>query len=446
MSATAPTAAAPQPAPRPSATLLCVDDEPNILSALRRLFRPHGYQVHVAGGGAEGLALLERTPVDLVISDMRMPEMNGAEFLERVRARWPDTVRILLTGFSDLDSTVAAINEGQIARYVAKPWDDDTVLTIVREQLEKKFLLAERRRLEALTAAQNDELKNLNATLEQKVEARTAQLAAALKNAEAARAALHRSLLNSVRVYASFLELRAPAIAAHCKRVAERVRTLAQKMSLASAAVQDAVIAALLHDIGRVSLPDEALAAPAQSLTGAARDEHARHPARGAELLAILETTQGAAETVRAHHERFDGSGFPAGLRGSEIPLAARILAVADDFDEAVAGLLMRPALAPANALRWLQEGRGRRYDPAVLDAFAALFGEPADQAPKELVLRPAQLEPGMVLARDIVAPGGKLLLVSDYALDAELIDGLVNYERSIGSAIRVTVRLAPAA
>jgi response regulator RpfG family c-di-GMP phosphodiesterase len=101
-------------------TLLCVDDEPSILSSLRRLFRPHGYRIFLAESGAAGLKILETESVDLVISDMRMPEMDGATFLKAVRERWPRVVRILLTGYADITSTVAAINEGEIYRYIAK--------------------------------------------------------------------------------------------------------------------------------------------------------------------------------------------------------------------------------------------------------------------------------------------------------------------------------------
>ena len=123
---------------RPHPTLLFVDDEPSILSALRRLFRPHGYRIFVAESGAAGLAILEQETIDLVISDMRMPEMDGASFLKQVRARWPKVMRILLTGYADINSTVSAINEGEIYRYIAKPWDDNEILSTVREATERQ--------------------------------------------------------------------------------------------------------------------------------------------------------------------------------------------------------------------------------------------------------------------------------------------------------------------
>ena len=125
-------------APAPSAhtwVVLCVDDEPNILSALRRLLRPSGYRVLVAEGGAEGLELMATEQVDLVISDMRMPNMDGAAFLAAVKAGWPDVVRILLTGYADMASTIDAINRGEIFRYVTKPWVDSDMLLTLRQGL-----------------------------------------------------------------------------------------------------------------------------------------------------------------------------------------------------------------------------------------------------------------------------------------------------------------------
>jgi response regulator RpfG family c-di-GMP phosphodiesterase len=143
-------------------TLLLVDDEQNILSALRRLLRPRGYNVVTAISAAEGLKILEQENVDLVISDMRMPEMDGAEFLERTASRWPDTMRILLTGYADINSTIEAINKGAIYKYISKPWDENDLILSVQHALEKKFLEQERRRLEALTQQQNEQLKEFN--------------------------------------------------------------------------------------------------------------------------------------------------------------------------------------------------------------------------------------------------------------------------------------------
>ena len=158
------------------AILLLVDDDQNVLKALRRLFRHENYVVYLAAGGAEGLDILRRHAVDLIISDMRMPEMSGAEFLAHVVEQWPETVRILLTGYADLQSTIDAINKGRIFSYCNKPWNDEELKLLVRNALEQKRLREERERLSTIIRLQNDELKILNEHLEERVEQRTAQL------------------------------------------------------------------------------------------------------------------------------------------------------------------------------------------------------------------------------------------------------------------------------
>ena len=158
------------------AALLFVDDEANILSALKRLFRPLGYRIFTAGSGAAGLEILVREQVDLVVSDMRMPEMNGAQFLEKVRQQWPDTVRILLTGYAEIGSTIDAINKGQIFRYISKPWEDSDITLIVKHGLERRDLERRNKGLDELTRKQDEEMKQLNADLEEKVKARAGEV------------------------------------------------------------------------------------------------------------------------------------------------------------------------------------------------------------------------------------------------------------------------------
>ena len=160
----------------PAAKLLLVDDEPNILTSLNRLLRSEGYAIRTAESGARALELLAEEPADVIISDMRMPAMNGAEFLKKARESWPDSVRLLLTGFSDAESTISAVNEGGIHAYLTKPWDDAHLLQAVRSAVERKQLVDERNALLVLTASQNNELTFLNEGLEDAVRARTAEL------------------------------------------------------------------------------------------------------------------------------------------------------------------------------------------------------------------------------------------------------------------------------
>ncbi len=431
-------------APAPS-TVLFIDDEANILSSLKRLFRTEGYRILTAESGAAGLALLEQETADVVVSDMRMPGMSGAEVLEQVRLKWPETVRILLTGYADISSTIAAINRGEIYRYISKPWDDNQILLTVRDALERKLLKAEKQRLEALTLRQNEELKELNASLEEKVRQRTEALRQAMASLETAHEKLKKGFFTSIQVFANLMELREGSMAGHSRRVAELCRGMAKKMGLPAAEVQDLVVAALLHDIGKIGLPDYMLEKPFSNLTSEERAEYIKHPAKGAAALMALDQLANAAALVRSHHERYDGQGYPNRLSALNIPLGARILAVANDFDALQAGRLVPKKLGRSAALTLIVEGRGSRYDPAVVDAFADLVNKApeVEYSGPEVLVTSAQLQPGMILTRDIVTRDGLLLLARDYVLDNSLIEQIRNFERSDGHVLTINVRPA---
>lgn len=413
--------------PSDAPTLLLVDDEASILSALRRLFRPQGYRILTAESGTAGLEILERETVDLIISDMRMPEMDGATFLKQVRQRWPQIMRILLTGYADISSTVAAINEGEIYRYIAKPWDDNEIQTVVREALERQRLESENRRLTALTQAQNEELKALNAGLEQKVADRTAELRQALAFVEQAHGELKKSFMTSVQVFAGLIELRSgPAgkqLAGHGRRVAENARKLAKRLALGEAEVQNIMLAGLLHDIGKLGLPDDLLGAEQ-------RTQVMKHPVIGQNILLGIERFRDAALIVRHHHECYDGSGYPDRLAGIAIPQGARLLAVANDYDSLQVGTLVQRPLKPTEALDFLVENRGKRYDPAAVDAFVPMIAETLKTGPVEIPLRTMHLKPGMVVSRDLMHRDGYLLLATGSVLKAEIIAQLERMEQ----------------
>ena len=149
--------------------LLFVDDEEKVLASLKRLFMGHDYEVAIASSGDEALKMIEKNPVDLIISDQRMPEMTGVEFLGKAREICPDTIRMILTAYSDIDAAIASINEGQVYKFIMKPWENDELRLTVVKALEHYDLIKENKRL-------NEELKEWNKTLEKKVEDRTKEL------------------------------------------------------------------------------------------------------------------------------------------------------------------------------------------------------------------------------------------------------------------------------
>lgn len=418
---------------QPALSVLCVDDERGILSSLRRLLRPEGYVVHMAEGGDEALALLEHTSVDLVISDMRMPGMDGAEFLARVRSRWPASIRMLLTGYADLGSTIDAINRGEIHRFISKPWDDEQLLRIVRDGLSRRVLEREREALRVQVAEQNQELLQLNVLLEEKVEARTAELARANES-------LKQNFLTSIKVFSNLIEIRHPMLRGHSARVAALAGSMARHLNLNQAQINEVFAAALLHDIGKIGLADEVIAQPSDRLSGEPLKAWRAHAAQGESALLALDSMRGAARIIRHHHERWDGKGFPDGLQGEAIPPGARILAVANDFDSYMHGLVCGVRHSEDASFDYILQGRGSRYDAGIVVALRAALDEAITARVRDDALTVDKLEPGMKLSRDLVDRDGRLLLAADFVLDGVVIRQIREYAARVSPTMKLHV------
>lgn len=424
-------------APAPVGRILCVDDEPNIVAALRRLFRGTGYSVVTATSGAEALELLAQAPVDLVFSDMRMPGMDGTQLLEQIRLRWPGTVRVLLTGYADIKSTIAAINSGEVYRYITKPWDDSEILSTARQVFERQALEREKLQLEALLQIKNAELTALNASLEEKVLVRTHELSLLTQK-------LKKNYLTSIKVFSHLMEWRGGNLSGHARRVADLTRRTGRAMGLGETEQQDLFIASLMHDMGQISLPDHILALPVGRLTDEQLALYRKHPVLGEQALMPLDDMHGVAALVRAHHERHDGHGYPDGLAGEAIPVGARILAVVDTYDDLLQGHLSSGHLAAADARLMLARGRNTQFHPEVVDVFLQVLLQASAGADEPPVMVGLQaLRPGMALASDLVSAEGVVLLVTDHVLSAEVIRRLQLREGREWLAMKLPIKKA---
>lgn len=431
-----------EPAAETPATLLFVDDETNILSSLKRLFRPLGYRVLTAQSGDEALALCRDQSVDLIVSDMRMPQMSGAQLLEKIHRDWPDMVRILLTGYSDMGSTIEAINKGRIYRYIAKPWDDGDILLTVKQALEQRDLLREKNRLETLTLKQNEILKALNSSLEEKVAERTQELNQAMGFLEIAHRELKENFQKSIRMFASLIELREGANRGQGQRVAEISARVAQHMKMRGESLQDVIFAALLHNIGKLGLSDAVFAKPASLLSPEERTQLVKAPVKGQGLLMGFEQLKGAATLIRAHRERFDGAGYPDHLSGIEIPLGARIIAVVADYDALQGGQLSTKRMSPQEAREFIVESAGKRYDPSVVQAFLEVLGQRRARPDEEgAEILASDLKVGMRLTRDLVTREGVLLLAKNHVFDETMIEQVRAFEKSDGNTLAIFVK-----
>ncbi len=402
--------------------ILFVDDERAILSSLRRLFRSTDFKVHVAGSGAEGIALLENNEIDLVVSDMRMPEMDGAAFLSTVAERWPNTVRMLLTGYSETSSAIEAINQGKISRYLTKPWDDSDIVMSVNQALQNKQLLDEKARLELLTIQQNKELLELNESLEEKVELRTREIETARKDTVKAHEALQSGYAATIETFSWMIQAR-NGLSSRAS-VALDAKAVGESMGLNPSACESLYNAALLCDVGKLSLSDESVALPYTKLDVAAQREYQRHPINAEAALLSLEPLSDAAEIIRHHCERMDGTGYPDRMDGASIPLPSRILAVAKAYVDLQERRIVDEQMTAAEAKQYLESESGKRYDKSVVDQFLAWLGNPArkqtDLAEHKVTIE--SLQPGQRLSRDFFDPNGVLVIAVNKVITESLL------------------------
>jgi len=397
-------------------TILCVDDEPHILSSLRRLLKPCGYQFLGASSAEEAIARLAEEKVDLIISDMRMPGMQGAEFLAIARQNWPSITRVMLTGYSDVSSTIEAINKGEIYRYIAKPWNDIEVLGVINQAFERQRMERENLRLQAELHSRNEDLNRLNESLEERVQART-------KEVERMAQQIRKSQINSIKIFSTLLEWREGLLAGHSRRVADMARKLAKAMDCSEQELQDIFIAGLIHDIGLISLSDSVIEKPVSLLQGDDLLRYERHPSFGEQILLSQDDQQGVASIIRSHHERHDGAGFPDRLHGTQIPLGARIIGIADTYDDLRFGRITSAKLSDADARLVISRGRGSQFDPEIVDVFLQVLLAAQLQAEKPpRQLRSETLREGMCLARDLISPEGLILLSAGHVIHGDLI------------------------
>ncbi len=359
----------PLETPKP-ATLLFVDDEPNILKSLQRLFRSADYIIYTAESGVTGLEILKQQAIDVIISDMRMPQMNGAEFLALAANQCPETIRILLTGYADIESTIAAVNKGKIYSYLNKPWEDNELKIQIANAVEQKKLREERQQLFEIINAQNAQLKDFNARLEEKVEQRTAQLKLTLSQLDNANKSLGKQYTETVIAFAKIIEMRPGIKSGRSKYIAEKAVLVARELGVDAEEKKSILYAGMLIQIGKMSLPDSLLNEPMLSLSSIYKHSYFKHAVEGEALLKGLAQLKRASILIRHQYERYDGEGFPDGLTKQNIPLGSRILRVIADYLSYIEGVMTGEAMSVSDALSRLMVGKANYYDPDVVDIF----------------------------------------------------------------------------
>ena len=357
-------------------SILMVDDEEAILDIMTMVLAREGYDLHTAASAEEGLKKLVEIPnLSLIISDQMMPGMTGVEFLEQACSICPDAQRVLLTGFTDTDAIINAINKGRIHLYISKPWRKDDLLYTINQLLAKAELIIENKRLNELIKKQNAELVELNRDLEAKVRLKTIDLDRRAEELKASYEKIQMILDGTVLAMSRIVESRDPYTAGHQQQVTQIASIIAEKISLPPERVEAIRISAALHDIGKISVPSEILTKPSR-LTDLERELVKTHSQNAYDILKAIDFPYPIADIILQHHERMDGSGYPQGLKGEEILLEARIVAVADVLEAMSAHRPYRPALGIEAAMEEITRHRGLLYDENVVDACLEIYRE----------------------------------------------------------------------
>ena len=337
--------------------LLVVDDETAVREMLVDGLEAFGYAAGGVRDAAEAFEAVRRGDVALVLTDLDMPGENGLELLRRIKAHDTDIDVILVTGVVDIDVAIAAIRQGA-SDYVTKPFNLEEVRIVVDRTLEQRRLIVENR--------------NYQQELEAKVEARTREIVQKNREVERLFTELDHSYEVTLDALVTALDFRDNETHGHSRRVVEYAVIVAEKMGVTEPDLTWIRRGAILHDVGKIGVPDAILKKPGK-LDPDERREMEKHPEMGWKMLRHIAFLEPALDIVYCHQERFDGSGYPRGLRAETIPLGARIFAVVDTFDAMTSDRPYRAALGIEDARAEIRKFSGAQFDPAVAEVFLSI-------------------------------------------------------------------------
>jgi len=357
--------------------ILIVDDEDAIRSMLTRKLEGEGYRCEVAVDGKEALWKAFMKDFDLVLMDIKMPGLPGMEALPQMVTDHPDTCVIMITAVADAKTAVEAMKLGSYD-YVTKPFDLDDLSMRVRRALERRRLVLENREYQRhLEQKVKEQVEQVEEYYNQAIQAISHEQVVLNKvGGEAQGDGLEEAYLHMIESLAMMAEVHEPYARGHAERVGLRAREIAIQLRCSDELVKRIKIAAMLHDIGKIAIPDHILF-KSGLLTPAEYSEVKRHPTVAVEIINHTGYFKDVVSLIEAHHEWYNGKGYPKNLKGESIPLGARIIAVADAYDAMTCPRPYRPRLSNEEAVQILKKGAASQWDPMVVDAlFKVLEGE----------------------------------------------------------------------
>ena len=306
-----------------SATILFVDDEEYILNSINRLFSDFELDIYTANNADDAMKVLHEEEVAVIVTDNCMPGMMGVDLLEKISELSPDTMKIMMTGQADLTTAIAAINRGDVYRFITKPWDDDELIHTVTEAMRKYELVQSLKR--------DDEATLLS--------------------------------------IAQTVELKDPYTRGHCERVSSLAGMMAEALQLDELLLQEIRRGSWLHDCGKIGVPERILNYPGP-LDKDQYEVIKNHPKWGADVIRKARLSKHVLNIVLYHHERYGGNGYPNGISGADIPIEARIVTVADVYDALTSARSYREKYCQNRAIEIMLMMKDEFFDPKILNIF----------------------------------------------------------------------------
>jgi response regulator RpfG family c-di-GMP phosphodiesterase len=415
-----------------AAKILFVDDEKQMLTALNRVFRGKAYSIFMANSGQEALDILENETMDIIVSDMRMPEMDGATFLAKTVDLHPTSRRILLTGYSDQESTVRAINEGQVHQYIMKPWDNDALKATIDSEIQEKIRIAE----ETPDASEHE-------TLQVQVARVSDELANAHTFADMAKGELLKQYSTTIKVISNLINLKTPTPSSMNNNVVTHSVAMCKMIKLDHKVTTEVRNAAQLFQLGKLAIKDNLVNMKINEMNQAQSDSYNKHSVKGADLLLPINSLTYAANLIRHQNENIDGSGYPDSLEGKAIPLGSRILKIIIDYQQIINGLYFNDPYSPNDALDFMDRYSGIKYDETLLMLYRKFIAElsKTEGLQQDRLLKIIDLKPNMTVSRDLVTNEGLLLITKGSLLSEVTIQKLIELEERDTQELNIFIK-----
>ena len=417
------------------AKLLIVDDEPEVLKSLERLLKKH-FELHMFDNAEEALLFLANTHCHLILSDMKLPHMNGAEFLSQAAKLSPLSKKVVLTGHADIEEAKDVVNNANISRYFTKPWQNKELLSGLselvtlynEEQKHKRVIHSLKGSNFKLSAAK----KVMNTTIESMLEEHSQTHK---KNEELFY--LNDELID---FSARLINLLVGDDTGHNYRIAQQARLIAKILNADNEEQEAIYLAGLYYSVGLASLPEELRSLTREQMSPTQQHQWISSVQISAEILREIKPLRAAATIVQHIYEHFDGSGLPDKLAGDDIPLGARILFVVIRYDRILQGKMYSYTLSQEDALHKIKSLSDKVFDAKVLKAFELLLGKKESEH-FEYAISVDQIVEGMVASEDVLNHHGKKLIAKDVVISQAMIEALLQYQETRKSSMTIFVK-----